>query len=747
MKSEEATMVSFAKLFFFQRKAGGSMKVLMVAMGMDIGGAETHIVELCRAFVSRGIEVFVASAGGVYVPELQKNGITHVTLPLNQKTPIAMLKAKRGLARLIQKERFDIVHAHARIPAFICGSLRKKYGFRFVTTDHLDFRLTPLLRKLTNWGEYTFAVSEDLRRYLMDNFRVNPNHIALTVNGINTEKFKPKAIDADLRATFRAEDRAVLLHISRLEEHLSVCVRALMGAVEKLQGRAMLVVIGDGAYAETLRAEADAYNKRLGYQAIFFAGATTEVDRYIAASDIVIAPSRAAMEAMASGKPTIVSGSQGHGGIFGNAIIKGAVDSNFCFRGAGLPTEDILCGEIAQILSMSEEEKRSLGAFGREFIKKHYSVDVMAETQLAGYEKVLSAKIGGSPDILICGYYGYGNTGDETLLSVITEELRRRNPALRICALSADPDQTRVYHMIDAVPRFDFLKIAEKMKQTKLFLFGGGNLLQDKTSTHSLLYYTNILRMAKKNGAKVMVYANGIGPLREEKNVERVKEALSFADSLSLRDKDSFVLVKSFDPNKAARLTFDPAILVDGETDTAPQTPYFIVAPKRTFPENAEHLKGFIRSLRDETGMAAIVVSMYDTEDLDYAKKIANDTGAEMRFPNSAEAFVSLFKGASFVVSSRLHGLVYATAAGCPMMGYSDDGKLFSYLDYIGFGKEDTVQTAVSVHASEEFMLMTARKILAESEYCRAEIQKKLPGFRALASYEFGEALRLLEEE
>jgi hypothetical protein len=44
-------------------------------------------------------------------------------------------------------------------------------------------------------------------------------------------------------------------------------------------------------------------------------------------------------------------------------------------------------------------------------------------------------------------------------------------------------------------------------------------------------------------------------------------------------------------------------------------------------------------------------------------------------------------------------------------------------------------------------MLMTARKILAESEYCRAEIQKKLPGFRALASYEFGEALRLLEEE
>ena len=87
------------------------MKVLMVAMGMDIGGAETHIVELCRAFVKRELEIFVASAGGVYVGELEKIGVRHMTLPLNQKTPMALMQAKSGLGRLIEKEKFDRVQS------------------------------------------------------------------------------------------------------------------------------------------------------------------------------------------------------------------------------------------------------------------------------------------------------------------------------------------------------------------------------------------------------------------------------------------------------------------------------------------------------------------------------------------------------------------------------------------------------------------------------------------------------------
>ena len=44
------------------------MKILMATMGMDIGGAETHIVELSKQLKSQGHDVIIVSNGGVYVP-------------------------------------------------------------------------------------------------------------------------------------------------------------------------------------------------------------------------------------------------------------------------------------------------------------------------------------------------------------------------------------------------------------------------------------------------------------------------------------------------------------------------------------------------------------------------------------------------------------------------------------------------------------------------------------------------------
>lgn len=66
------------------------MKILMVTMGLDIGGAETHIVELSRELVRRGHQVLAASNGGVYVRELEECGIKHYKMPLNRKDPASV---------------------------------------------------------------------------------------------------------------------------------------------------------------------------------------------------------------------------------------------------------------------------------------------------------------------------------------------------------------------------------------------------------------------------------------------------------------------------------------------------------------------------------------------------------------------------------------------------------------------------------------------------------------------------------
>ena len=134
------------------------MKILMPTMSMDIGGAETHVLELSRALVRAGCQVTVVSCGGAFLPALAEAGVEHVTLPLNTKRPAALLKSYFGLRRLIRAGNYDIVHAHARIPAFLCGLLHRQMGFRFVTSAHAHFKVNAWLRTASDWGERTMVL-------------------------------------------------------------------------------------------------------------------------------------------------------------------------------------------------------------------------------------------------------------------------------------------------------------------------------------------------------------------------------------------------------------------------------------------------------------------------------------------------------------------------------------------------------------------------------------------------------------
>ena len=168
-----------------------SRNLLMTLMQLEIGGAETHVVELSKELKNRGYNVFVASNGGAYVKELEDFGIKHFNVPLHSKKPKDMLKSRKALKEIIINEKIDIVHAHTRISSFIIGTLKKSMNFSFVTTAHWVFETGKGLKYLTNWGEKTVAVSEDIKKYLLDNYKIKEEDIFVTINGIDTKKFSP----------------------------------------------------------------------------------------------------------------------------------------------------------------------------------------------------------------------------------------------------------------------------------------------------------------------------------------------------------------------------------------------------------------------------------------------------------------------------------------------------------------------------------------------------------------------------
>ena len=363
-------------------------------MKLDIGGAETHVVELAKELKRRNWEVIVTSNGGAYVSELENFGIKHYIVPLQNKNPKNVMSAFKLLRKIIEEEKPDIVHSHARIPSFILGKLKKKMNFPFVTTAHWVFTTKYGLKYITDWGEKTVAVSEDIKTYLMDNYKIPAEDITVTINGIDTEKFSPETDKTAAMAEFGlTEGDNTVVYVSRMDESRSLVAHHLIEATERLDAiveNLKVVIVGDGDDFEKVKAEAEAVNAKLGRNAIMLAGARVDIAELIAPCKLFVGVSRAALEAMAEAKPTIVAGNEGYIGRFDETKLPEALATNFCCRGCGEPTADKLAQDIGEFFGMWQEDRDKLGEYGRQLILDNYSVKRMTDDTESVYKKVLA---------------------------------------------------------------------------------------------------------------------------------------------------------------------------------------------------------------------------------------------------------------------------------------------------------------------------------------------------------------------
>ena len=318
------------------------MNILMVTMSLGIGGVETHITELTKELIRRGHRVTVASAGGVYVAEITASGASHVTLPLAGRSPIGLAQAYFGLRRLIKSGGFDVVHAHARIPCFICGLVRRtsRRKFAYVTTVHGVYKKIPVAERLTDWGDRSLVVSDDVRKYLTEEYGIKPENISVTVNGIDVDSFDSFSDEEEKRAGCIAaglteESAHRIMHVSRLDSASSDAAYQLIEAMARLNEvypDVQTVIIGDGSEFESVKARADEVNRSLGRRAVVMTGARSDVAKLLPCADAFVGVSRAALEAMSCRIPTVLAGAQGFLGIFDDSeeMLRRAQSTNFC---------------------------------------------------------------------------------------------------------------------------------------------------------------------------------------------------------------------------------------------------------------------------------------------------------------------------------------------------------------------------------------------------------------------------------
>ncbi len=158
--------------------------------------------------------------------------------------------------------------------------------------------------------------------------------------------------------------------------------------------------------------------------------------------------------------------------------------------------------------------------------------------------------------VLISGYYGFSNLGDEAILEVIIDELTRIMPSQNIVALSNNPAETEKTFGIRAADRWNIGALTKLLPHTKLFISGGGGLFQDIVSVKSPFFYGAQILIARALGAPVMVFAQGIGRLKRQSDAQSPDWPSVRSNFVAVRDQQSVDLLREW--GLAAQLTADP---------------------------------------------------------------------------------------------------------------------------------------------------------------------------------------------
>ena len=145
--------------------------------------------------------------------------------------------------------------------------------------------------------------------------------------------------------------------------------------------------------------------------------------------------------------------------------------------------------------------------------------------------------------VVLSGYYGFDNAGDEALVTAISNSLRAADATVEITVLSGNPKEPR-WHMEFVQLVGLILVLTKELSRADLLISGGGSLLQDVTGPLSVPYYLGIVVLAKLLKTPVVFYAQGVGPVRRRLSRWLIRLIANRVDLITLRDVESAALLK-----------------------------------------------------------------------------------------------------------------------------------------------------------------------------------------------------------
>ena len=683
------------------------MKIMHLISGGDVGGAKTHVLTLLQELYKEHEVLLVCFVDGPFADEARAMGIP--TRIMRHKEVFSL---RRELLGCIRAGQFDLIHCHGAKANVYATWIRRKLSVPVISTVHSDPRLDYLGRPLANlsygvmnrfamrFRDGWVAVSDSMKELLIsrgyDGGRIWPIY-----NGI----VFPKKLECLPRKDYLeklgldwGEDTVIFGIAARIAsvKDLPTLVRAFAQTV-KAAPNARLLIAGDGEQ----RAEVEELARELCPAGTFhFAGWIRDMNSFYHAVDVNMLSSVSETFPYA-----ITEGARMHCATVSTAV--GGVPKVVLDGETGFLVE---VGDWEQMAKRMTELARDaslrakLGTGLYEKVRTEYSSEAMARNQIAIYCSVISRyerQKQGRYGAVVCGAYGKGNAGDDSILMTMIRQLRQEDPYLPICVMSRKPRETAVMTGVSSIHIFDFLASGRRMRRSSLYISGGGSLIQNATSNRSLLFYLFSIAQAKRAGCHVMMYGCGIGPVNGEKYVSRTKKVLQkYVDLITLRDPESRQTLEQFGVDRPRiEVTADPAMLMKADRIAAaryreknglePDGKYcmFVLRPWGNAQEKLEPICAAAERVWREHGLMPVLFSFEPSRD----EEIARQAASMLRVPckvlppiSDGAELCGLIAGMELVVSMRLHALIFACSQQTRVVGISYDPKVSGFMNYLG---------------------------------------------------------------
>lgn len=310
-----------------------------------------------------------------------------------------------------------------------------------------------------------------------------------------------------------------------------------------------------------------------------------------------------------------------------------------------------------------------------------------------------------SKKIVISGYYGADNFGDECILDVLVKRLKK-DEVKKITVFSKNPEKTAKTYGVESVNSFDLGKVVKTLFESDMLISGGGSLLQDVTGIKSLFYYLFVIFTALFFQKKVMIFAQGVGPISSKIGEFAVKTLLKRCSQVSVRDDKSLFYLRGL--GVKTELVCDP--LYDLElTGSKPENR--VGVQLRSFKTLSEKLLITLanRIAIEFPDKIIEIYSFQDSNDLEVCKHFESlllsvnpNLKTNVIYGKSPQEIIKLIANLEYMIAMRFHAVLIALKYGIKTLAINYDYKVENIAN-------DARIPLLSMSATEDYGFMFKR--------------------------------------